>query len=201
MIHINLISEGKRPTAVRKKKDISERLSGENTAGILLLLAILPGLLFTGWEFWSLRTDLKEKTAYASDLQRQYDALKSIIAEVEEFKKKKQELESKIRVINDLKINQIGPVKVMEHVSRSLPELVWMDRMDVNRNTIRLVGRGQNENAIANFVDNLDKVEGFNEPIFRRMNAAGGGIYTFDMTISYTLKPPEGEGSEKASEV
>jgi type IV pilus assembly protein PilN len=201
MIHINLISEGKRPTAVRKKKDLSERLSGENTAGILLLVAILPGLLFTGWEFWSLRADLKEKTAYAGDLQRQYDSLKSIIAEVEDFKKKKQELENKIRVIEDLKNNQRGPVQVMEQVSRSLPELVWLDRMEVNRNTIRLVGRGQNENAIANFIDNLDKVEGFDEPAIRAMRAVGGGIYNYDMTVTYTLKPPEGVGVGEASEV
>ena len=201
MIHINLISEGKRPTAVRKRKDISERLSGENTAGILLLLAILPGLLFTGWEFWSLRADLKEKTAYAADLQRQYDSLKSIIAEVEDFKKKKQELESKIRVIEDLKNNQRGPVQVMEQVSRSLPELVWLDRMEVNRNTIRLVGRGQNENAIANFIDNLDKVDIFDEPAVRVMRAAGAGTYSYDMSISYALKPPEGGGVGEASEV
>ncbi len=201
MIHINLISEGKRPTAVRKRKDLSERLSGENTAGILLLVAILPGILFTGWEFWSLRSELQEKTAYAADLKRQYDSLKSIIAEVEDFKNKKQELENKIQVIEGLKNNQRGPVEVMEQVSRSLPELVWLDRMDVNRNSIRLVGRGQNENAIANFIDNLDKVEIFDEPVIRVMRAAGGGVYTYDMSVSYTLKPPEGAGVGEASEV
>jgi type IV pilus assembly protein PilN len=201
MIHINLIGEGKRPTAVRKKKDLSERLSGENTAGILLVLTILPGLLFTGWEYWSLSSELKEKTAYAADLQRQYDSLKSIIKEVEDFKKKKAELERKIAVIEDLKVNQIGPVRVMESVSKALPELVWIDRMDVSRNAIRLVGRGQNENAIANFTDNLDKVEGFDEPIFRVMRAAGAGVYTYDMTISYTLKRPDAEGEDGASQV
>ena len=193
MIHINLIGEGKRPTAVRKKKDLGERLGGQNIAGILLLIMILPGLVFTGWEYWSLRTELQQKTAYAADLQRQYDALKSVIKEVEEFKRKKQELENKIHVINDLKVNQIGPVRVMESISKALPELVWLDRMDVNRNTIRLQGRGQNENAIANFVDNLDKVEGFNEPIFRVMRAAGSGVYAYDLTINYTLKQPEPE--------
>jgi type IV pilus assembly protein PilN len=201
MIHINLIGEAKRPTAVRRKKELSERLSGENTATILLLIAIIPGLLFAGFQYWSLRSELAEKTALAQQLQAEYDSLKSIIAEVEEFKRKKTELETKIGVINDLKVNQVGPVQVMEQVSRALPELVWLDRMEVSRTSIRLSGRGQNENAIANFVDNLDKVEGFNEPVFRVMRAAGAGVYTYDMVVSYSFKKPEPEGAEGASQV
>lgn len=191
MIKINLIGESKRPAAVRKRKPLAASVNRENAAPLLLVVGLVFGLLLLGVEWWVLRNTLENRQEEASVLQDEYEVLKPIIDEVNAFEAKNDELERKIAVIQDLKLNQAGPVRVMDHVSRALPELVWLSRMDVNRNTIRLVGSATNENAVANFIENLDRVEEFQEPSLNHMREARGGYYSFDIRVGYQLKPNE----------
>ena len=55
----------------------------------------------------------------------------AIIAEVEAFQRRKDSLQSRIDLINQLKQNQKGPVRIMDRISQDLPDLVWLDKMTV----------------------------------------------------------------------
>ena len=61
--------------------------------------------------------------------QRKAEAqkLESAINAVNDFQKKKDSLQKRIDLINQLKQNQKGPVRIMDQVSRDLPDLVWLD--------------------------------------------------------------------------
>ncbi len=121
------------------------------------------------------------------------EELKQVIQEVEDYKIKKAELERKIDVINGLKANQRGPVQIMDQVSRALPELLWLNNLDVTPTTIDLRGSAFNMSAVANFIDNLDKVDEFAEPILNdaTQKAARGArseIYDFKVNLGYSFK-------------
>ena len=64
-------------------------------------------------------------------------------------------------------------MQVMDQISRALPELLWLDRMTMIGTRITLAGQAFNSNAVANFMDNLDKVPEFQEPILSDMTAGG----------------------------
>ncbi|MEM9291476.1 MAG: PilN domain-containing protein [Acidobacteriota bacterium] len=200
MIKINLIGEARRPTAVRKKRDLTAGLKKENLGNYLLVLGALLGVVALGTEYWMLNADLKSKQDTQQRLQRQYDALKPIIKEVNEFKDKTAELEQKIEIIKNLKVNQRGPVEVMDSVSRALPELVWLTRMNIGSSRINLRGQARNENAVANFVENLDLVPNFNEPTLIIMRETRGGLFNFELRVDYSLKKPEEEGEAEGRE-
>lgn len=200
MIKINLIGESKRPAAVRKRKPLAASVNRENAASLLLLVGVIFGVVLLGLEYWVLHNTLDNRKEEAAVLQKEYEVLKPIIDEVNAFEAKNAELERKIEVIQNLKLSQIGPVRVMDHVSRALPELVWLSRMDVSRNNIRLVGSATNENAVANFIENLDRVEEFQEPSLNHMRESRGGYYSFDIRVGYKLKPNENAaGAESQS--
>ena len=91
-------------------------------------------------------TDLKAEIATN---QREFERLKPIITEVEAFKKKNMELKHKIEVIEQLKQNQYGPVRVMDEVSKALPDLLWLTSMSLRGNVIEVSGQALNENAVA----------------------------------------------------
>ncbi|MDY7095404.1 MAG: PilN domain-containing protein [Acidobacteriota bacterium] len=182
MIKINLIGESKRPAAVRKRKPLAASVNRENAASLLLLVGVIFGVVLLGLEYWVLHNTLDNRKEEAAVLQKEYEVLKPIIDEVNAFEAKNAELERKIEVIQNLKLSQIGPVRVMDHVSRALPELVWLSRMDVSRNNIRLVGSATNENAVANFIENLDRVEEFQEPSLNHMRESRGGLTTAGVT-------------------
>ena len=191
MIRINLLSEGRRPAAVRKTRGVS--LGERDWTNLSMIGAIVLGVLITLGYWWHLsqvRDGVQEEVAVA---EAEVERLRPILAEVEEFKAKQADLERKIEVITDLKNQQRGPVRVMDAISRGLPELLWLDRMEVKQSQIQLTGRAFNVNAVSNFIENLDKVPEFQEPRLR-ITEESGDVYQFTILVEYSLEAPEGEG-------
>jgi len=135
MIKINLLSEGKRPAAVRKKS-AGGKLEGADVGQWMLLAGIAVGLLAIAAAWYLQDQKTKAKQAEVAAAQREVDQMASVIKEVEDYKEKKAELERKIGIINDLKANQRGPVRVMDYVSRALPELLWLDTMSMKSDSL-----------------------------------------------------------------
>lgn len=190
MIRINLISEGRKPVAPRAPK-ISA--GAKEPASVALVILAVIGLLVAGTHFFLLGRALSAKEAEVAEAQREVDELAPIIKEVEEFKARKAELEHKVRVIEDLKARQRGPVRIMDFVSRALPELLWLDQMEVRESVIRLHGKAFNTNAVANFIENLGHVEMFEEPVLRDTVERWVGdeqVYEFRIDVNYTFASP-----------
>ena len=187
MIKINLLSEG-RPKVSKPKGPSVSSLTGE-PAHLWLVIVLAVGVLVIGARFYLLKSEIAAKEAEIATVQKEVDELKPIIREVEQFEARKAELEHKIGVINDLKDNQRGPVQLMDHISRALPEMLWLNRMQMRGNSVTLNGQAFNTNAVANFIDNLDQVPAFAEPVLKDTSARGrggeSGIYNFVVTFTF----------------
>ena len=188
MIRINLLAEGKKPVVTKKKQTaqvgIKAILESENFAFYLLLAVAAIGALIVGGRYGLLESRISTLTEEVQAFQAEVDELEPIIREVEEFKAKKIELERKVQVINQLKANQRGPVRIMDYVSRALPELLWLNRMQVGNQSITITGEAFNTNAVANFMENLDRFPEFREPVLRDTSQKGG-VYTFTLRFNY----------------
>jgi len=187
MIKINLLSEGKRPAAVRKSKGPALGGGGQDIGQWLVGVGVLLGVLAVAAAWWLQTKKLEDKQAEVAAAQREVEQMASVIKEVEDYKAKKAELERKIGIINDLKANQRGPVRVMDYVSRALPELLWLDRMKMTASTIEIEGRAFNTNAVANFIENLDKVPEFDEPTLKSTEQQTGGVYKYVINFNYSF--------------
>ncbi|NOZ94476.1 MAG: PilN domain-containing protein [Acidobacteria bacterium] len=201
MIKINLVAEITPQAAARraKKREIS---LGAKQGDILLLSVLLLSFLVTGGMWYHLsskRAHLEKKQA---ELRVERDKLKVFIDKVAELETKREALQHKINIIDELKRNQHGPVRIMDEVSRALPDLLWLDKMTVKGNVVSLAGRAMDENAVANYISNLDASPFFQEPTLGDLARSGKGVYTFRLTCVFTLKPPEikgaGEGNAAA---
>jgi len=197
MIKINLLAEGKRPAAVRRARPTA-LLEGKDLSPYMLLGGLLLGIAAAGVWWWRLDGDIEQKQEEIRIAEAEKKKLESISKEVEDYKRDKAELERKIGVIVDLKTAQKGPVRVLEHISRSLPELLWLDRMRMTADRIEIEGRALNTNAVANFIENLDKVPEFEEPTLQDTTAQTGGVYKFVINFPYSLKPPGTAAGETA---
>ena len=188
MIRINLLAEGKKPVVTKKKQTaeggIKAILESENLPFYLLVAVALAGAALFGLLYGLQERRISNLTEEVATFQAEVDELEPIIREVEEFKAKKIELERKVRVINQLKANQRGPVRIMDYVSRALPELLWLNRMQVGNRAITITGEAFNTNAVANFMENLDRFPEFREPVLKD-TAQKGGVYTFTLTFNY----------------
>ena len=183
MIRINLVGEARKPVAVRASG--ASRAEGESrTADLTMLAFVVLGALLALGHYLLLRYQLNEKNEQVAEAQIEVDRLEPIIKEVEAFKQKKARLQNKVDVISDLKANQQGPVQVMDKVSASLPQLTWLTNMEVNQNNMRLTGQAFNTNAIAQFIENLDRLPEFREPVLRDTTKRNQ-LYSFVIECQY----------------
>ena len=192
MIKINLVREGRAvrgatgaPTAVPGAAAVS---GPGNLNNILIIgLAIVGAVISLGYYLYAKR-NLANTVATMEQRKLEAQKLESAINAVNDFQKKKDSLQKRIDLINQLKQNQKGPVRIMDQVSRDLPDLVWLDSMNITSGHIQLNGRGLNPNAIALFVANVKQDPFFEEPQVGAVTQVNLNppVYTFDMDFGFT---------------
>ncbi|MGH9363677.1 MAG: PilN domain-containing protein, partial [Thermoanaerobaculia bacterium] len=138
MIRINLLTEAKAAAAKKKAPMLP---TGARLNNIVFISGLALGVLYiavTAFVLTSRRRQLDEDIGRA---RLEADRLKSIIEEVQGYETKKANLQAKIDLINSLKLNQKGPVRLMDEISKALPDLVWLTSMDVSGGQILMRGR------------------------------------------------------------
>jgi len=193
LIRINLLTEAK-AAAARKKTPVLP--TGARLNNLLFIAGVAAGVIYIaamGFFLLQKRRNLDDEIGKA---RIEAERLRSIIDEVKGYELKKASLEEKIELINKLKTNQKGPVRLMDEISRALPDLVWLTNVDVVGETITMRGKTLSPNAVATYLENLKKSPFFAEPVFRNLgqDAAGSGsIYSWEMNL--TFRPAAGLAS------
>ncbi len=205
MIKINLVREGRavRGAGAAPQAAASSAAGGpiaSNINNVLIVGLVFVGLLAAvGYWLWEKR-QLKQRQDIVAERTAEAQKLESIIKEVDDYQKRKDSLQKRIDLINQLKQNQKGPVRIMDQISRDLPDLVWLDTMDITAGKISLAGRGLNPNAIALFIENVKKDPYFEEPQVGKVTQLSGAqtVYAFDMSFAFTYQPKGAAGATGA---
>ena len=184
MIRINLLSEARAAAARRKAPAMP---TGAKLNNLLFIAGVAAGVVYIavmGLILTSKRRHLDQEIGKA---RLEAERLKSIIEEVKGYEEKKASLEAKIKLINDLKTNQKGPVRLMDEVSKALPDLVWLSSLEVSGDQITMKGRTLSPNAVSTYLENIKKSPFFAEPVFRNLQQDGNqqGTYTWEMTLTF----------------
>jgi len=198
MIKINLISEAPTAAAAKKRKVPEVSLGAKQGDAILLIMLVLFVVIAGGW-WYMLKSERDGLDAERAEKQHERDTLQEFIDRVEELESKREELRQKIDVINQLKQNQRGPVRIMDEVSRALPDLVWLDNLRLSGEVLTLRGKAMDENAVANYISNLDASPFFQEPSLGEITRVGDGVFSFSLTVIFSYTPPEIEGNDQAA--
>lgn len=144
MIKINLL-----PTKqARKKESTILQLS---IGGAAIVLA----LVFSFFLNQMMQRKIDNEQVAINDLNAQLNKLKSVLDKVEEYKKEKQDLESKIAAIKQLNDQRTGPVKFLAEFSEILPERAWITSFKENEKQLSLDGVALDGPTVTTFVDNL----------------------------------------------
>jgi len=162
MIRINLISQGRE----KPRRQAAGPLVGSGqkiTVACTLILAIAA--LGVGWWYWSLR---KEATKLASDItaaEAETARLQALIVQVRQFEERKAQLQQRVTLIEELRRGQSSPVHVLDAISRSVPDLLWLTELDQKGAEMTIQGRCMAMTSISDFVDNLGRTGWFTRPV------------------------------------
>ena len=144
MIRINLL-----PTKQTRRKETT--YAQLIVAGSVVVLAL--GFCFFLNRMMQGRLDNEQ--VVINDLNAKLNKLKSVIEKVDEYKREKQDLESKINAIKQLNSQRTGPVKFLEEFSNVLPERAWITTFKENEKALTLEGVAADGPTVTTFVDNL----------------------------------------------
>jgi type IV pilus assembly protein PilN len=78
----------------------------------------------------------------------------------------------------------------MDEVSKALPELVWLTNLTLAGDALTLSGMAMDENAVANYISNLDASPYFQEPVLIDMSRVREETFQFRLNCVFVHTPP-----------
>lgn len=130
--------------------------------GILAGIAIL-GLAVgaVGVQFLSATRTINQLDEEINQLTQEKARLAPIIAQVEAYQAKLAELEEKERLIERLKKERQGPVRMLEALSAELPDFVWLTELSQRGGSVTIDGMAASLVSVADYIRKLEDSDWF----------------------------------------
>ncbi len=159
MIKINLLAVDRDRSKKKSKFPVGEKV----TVGCSLILVLAA--LLVGWWYWSLQNESKNLDQQIADAQRETVRLQSVIQQVQQFEARRAQLQLRVTLIETLRKGQTGPVHLLDQVSRSLPDSMWLIELKQTANDVAIDGRCTTLTALSDFVSGLETSNYFERPV------------------------------------
>src|SRR5688572_7322135 len=161
MIRINLLSVERE----RAKKPRGALIPATHRVTIGATLILLVTVLGIGWWFWILH---QRSTALDRDIAKaeaDTQQLRSVLAQVQKFESRKAQLQQRVTLIEQLRSGQTASVHVLDKVSRSLPDRLWLTDLKQTGQDFTITGFGTSMTAVSDFIANLESTNRFKKPV------------------------------------
>jgi type IV pilus assembly protein PilN len=183
MIRINLLSERRTVKAVSKGFQAGQKIT---VIGSLLVVLTLVGV---GWRYWAIGQQEAQVVRDVAAAKREEQRLAEILKQVQSFEARKQQLEQRVALIDELRKGQNAPVHMIDQVSRALPDMTWLTSIRQDGYNLTIQGRCLTLTSLSDFVGNLEASRYFKRPveILDSTVVSGDGKTTPDL-IQFTIR-------------
>ncbi|NKB87974.1 MAG: hypothetical protein GKS06_07125 [Acidobacteria bacterium] len=194
MIRINLLGgEAEKQSKGLRAIRMPEFSVGATQAGMAALFVVVLSGIGLAWFMQSrglssLRTEL-------AGVQAERARLQEIADQVTQLQDRANLMQRKLAVIVDLKANQTGPVMLLDQISRMLVDGLWLNRLELDGDSVEINGAAMSENNVADFVTNLEGSSYFNDVRLRTLGDTGDAQNFY---ISLSFRPTMADSAEDA---
>jgi type IV pilus assembly protein PilN len=124
---------------------------------VLLVFALAAAMNFGYW--YHLNAEKARLATQLVQAERKNRELSEVKAKYLEREKQMQQYKRRVDVIDELRSQQFGPVKLMATLGGTVDntEAVWLSVVRDQGGSIDIEGRALSENAVANLITNLQK--------------------------------------------
>ncbi|MFI5176115.1 MAG: PilN domain-containing protein [Terriglobia bacterium] len=190
MIRINLLGERKKQLITLKTPSGPPRSS---FLILMLLLVFVAAAAYLYQRYQMLNRELTTVQGQVNDAKAQKEKKQKLLKEIEVFEKRKNILEARIAVIDELKKNQLGPIQWLNALSEAVDQsqTVWLTSVGQTEDHMTIEGLSTSLNGVANFVASLKRSSAFanvsiNETA--QTNISGMDGYTFSVTLDTKVR-------------
>jgi type IV pilus assembly protein PilN len=191
VIRINLLGVERKQVRASRAPTFD---TGQKLTAVCSLILVV-GMLGIGYWYWSLNEASARIDREISAANEEATRLRSLLTEVQQFEARRAQLTQRVQLIEQLRGGQSVPVQLLDHVSRSLPDMLWLTSIVQNGAELTIQGRSTTLIALSDFVGNLGTNALLVKPIEivnSEVDAAGarsaGAGQTPVETIKFTVK-------------
>ncbi len=159
MIRINLLGVERQKARKTIAFDVGQRLT------VACSLVVVVAALGIGWWYWSLNEASLRVDQDIAASEMEAARLRSLLAEVSQFEARRAQLRQRVALIEQLRSGQSVPVQLLDHVSRSVPDMLWLTEIAQDGSALTISGRSTTLIALSDFVGNLGRSPLLQKPI------------------------------------
>jgi type IV pilus assembly protein PilN len=182
MIEINLLPVRE----ARRKHDLRQQ-------GMQFLLMGLLAAAGVGFTHSYITDQIQNSQTRIAQMEADIKQFQPQLDQVAAFRKKKASLEKKIDVIDGLDRARTGPVRVMDELSKNMPERVWLTHLVTDGSAIKLKGEGLDNELVAEMLKRLNA-----SPYFDRVDLQSSelgesktGLNIFKFNVEAVIVSPK----------
>jgi type IV pilus assembly protein PilN len=160
---------------------------------ITLAVLLLAGSIVGGVDRYYNRA-IDNQTARNDFLRREISTLEERIAEIKLLQQKRNELLSRMKVIQELQGNRPIIVRVFDELARQLAPRVFFTALEMKESNLAIEGVAESNNRISNQLRNFSESEWFDSPNVTAITADvsfGPQASQFSLTVSQTTPKKE----------
>ncbi len=204
MIRINLLVVDRQGASKRVLLPAAHKV----TIGATIILLGTAALI--GWWFWSLRTQSLQLDVELLAAEAETRQVRSVLEQVRKFESQKALLQQRVTLIEQLRTGQSGPVHVLDEISKSLPDRLWLNDLVQTGQEFTIGGMTDSLTAVSDFVANLESTRWFKKPVEIvdsqvQNDAKAGDLIRFQVKAQFVdptapqaaVTPPAGRGGDK----
>jgi type IV pilus assembly protein PilN len=195
MIRINLLAAERAPGKTKK----APTTPGAFQAYLILALFVGGALLACAGLWWFKNADIAELDSKIAAGKKRQAELQAIKVQVDQFLLKKRILDAKVKLIEQLKAQQSGPVHMLDEISKALPDFVWLTSLDQSGGVLNFKGESNGLTAVADFISNLQRSGWFPRVDLTGSTQNAAGVVSFDLQAEFRNVAPEANPATAAA--
>ncbi len=163
MIRINLLQVER--TAKPKRGSSLQFGSLSQKMPLISSLILVAAIVYVGYGAWSLYLRDQQLEQELTQARQDEARLAPVLKQVEEFEARQKQLQQRVTLIEELRRGQAVPVHLLDKVSRSMPDRLWLTDMKQTGDSVQMDGQTSTLTALADFVGNLENSGYFMRPV------------------------------------
>ncbi len=160
MIRINLLAVERERTK-RKSVGISAAQRVTLACSVILVLTAAG----VGWWFWSLGQQSAQLDRDIQSAEQEIQRLRTVLSQVQQFETQRVQLRQRVALIEELQRGRSSPVHMLDEISRSVPDRLWLTQIEQAEGVLTIEGRTTVLTALSDFVASLENSGYFKRPV------------------------------------
>ena len=184
MIRINLMAVERGRTTPKFGAEFANKVTLSSGAIFVGVLALVV------WQLLAMRGETARLDEDIRVVNEELASMADVVGRRNQFEAQTVELARRVALIERLRGGQGGPVRLLDQVSRGLPEGVWLTELRQDGTDITIQGRATNLTVLSDFVVALESSGYFALPVelidSQLETQEAGDVVRFELRATFT---------------